>query len=204
MKHPGKQRASAIDWPAIRDRLKRAETAAAEALDPTPVRARQILDTRARDLAHAPVPLAPAGSRLNLVVFSLAGESYGVETGFVRQVVRLEQLAPLPGTPDFVAGVSNFRGNVTAIFDIRSFFNLQAKGLTDLSRVVLLGREQVEFGVLADAVHGQSVVTVDEIVAPSSAKSVAGRAYLRGMTKSALIVLNGAALLDDPRLRIEN
>ena len=199
-----KHRAAVIDWQAIRLRLKRSEKAAAEALDPTPERARQILDARARELAEVPAPAAPPGTRLDLIVFGLAGESFAIDTCLVRQVVRLEHFTPVPGTPDFVVGVTNFRGNVTAIFDIRTFFNLNAKGLTDLSRVVLLGREQVEFGILADAIHGQSEMTADEVLAAPASMSETGRAYLRGITKSALIVLDAAALLDDTRLTIAN
>jgi purine-binding chemotaxis protein CheW len=199
-----KRRIGPIDWHVIRAGLKQAEAATAEALDPTAERARAILDARARELAHVQTPARPPAAHLDLIIFGLARERYAIETRFVREVNRLVHFTPVPGTPAFVVGVTNFRGIVTAIIDIRSFFNLQVKGLTDLSRVILLGRDRVEFGILADEVQGQTDLATDEILAPPGAASVPGRAYLRGITKAALIVLDGAVLLDEPQLTVGN
>ena len=74
---------------------------------------------------------------------------------------------------------------------------------TDPTRVLVLGDDRAEFGVLADAAHDITTLRVDEIhAAPDSATGV-GREYLRGVTADALIVLDGAALLQDGRLFID-
>lgn len=196
----GSERARVLDWQGIRARLGQAEAATASALDPTPERARQMLEQRARDLAREPAATSAAAIQLNLIAFGLAGETYGIETSLVRQVVRLERFTPVPGTPDFVVGVTNVRGSVTPVFDIRTFFNLKASGLTDLSRLLLLGREEVEFGILADAVYGQEELAESDIAETSGAAAGPDRRFVRGIARSSLIVLDGAALLDDPRL----
>jgi purine-binding chemotaxis protein CheW len=193
-----------IDWGVIRAGLKKAEAATAEALEPTAERARIILQTRARDLAQVPTAARASNAYLDLIVFGLAKERYAIETRFVHEVNRLLHFTPVPGTPAFVIGVTNIRGLITAIIDIRPFFNVQAQGLTDLSRIIVLGRERAEFAILADEIHSQTDLATDQLFGPPGGVSARGGAYLRGITKTALVVLDGAALLDDPQLTIEN
>ena len=192
-----------IDWEEVRRRLARAAEATGETLRLSPQRAKAILDERARALARVP-PAAPKASEvLEIATFALANEHYGVETRFVREVVRLADFTPLPGAPPFLVGVLNLRGEILALIDLRTFFGVPARGLTDLARVLVLGDERPEFGVLADAAHEVTTLRVDEVhEAPDSAAGV-GREYLRGVTKDALIVLDGAALLGDGRLFID-
>ena len=45
---------------------------------------------------------------------------------------------------------ARWRGQVLAIIDLRKFFGVEVRGLSDLSRVLVVGAERSEFGVLAD------------------------------------------------------
>lgn len=189
-----------IDWQAVHARLERAEAALAEAQNPSPERAKEIMDARARVLAQAPIPARPAGAGVDLTLFALGKERYAIETRFVREVVRFADYTPVPGTPEFIVGVTNLRGVVLAVVDLRRFFNVPQQGLTDLSRVIVVGRERIEFGILADEAHGQIDLAADDILAPLGDVSGIGRAYLRGVTEEALIVLDGNALFKDRRL----
>lgn len=199
-----KRRSGTIDWQAVRARLKQAAVATEEALNPPPDRAKAIMDGRARALAQVPAPSRPPGAHLDVVLFGLGRERYAIETRFIREVVRLADFTPVPGTPDFVLGVTNLRGVVLAVVDLRRFFNITPKGLTDQSRVIVLGTERVEFGILADETHGQMDLATEEILDPPSEVSGIGRAYLRGVSREALIILDGTALLGDERLIVGN
>jgi purine-binding chemotaxis protein CheW len=196
-------RRDAIDWQQVHARLARATAATEQALRLSPERARAVMAERARALAQVPAAAAPAGATLQLVVFTLANERYAVETCHVREVVRLIDFTPLPGAPDFLVGVMNLRGHIVAVIDLRKFFGVAARGLTDLARVLVLGHDRAEFGVLADSASEVAALPLDRMLeAPASVAGVA-REYLRGVTADALIVLDGAALLQDPRLYID-
>jgi purine-binding chemotaxis protein CheW len=130
-------------------------------------------------------------------------EFYGIETRYFREIVRLTEFTPIPGTPDFLVGVTNLRGEILAIVDLRKFLSVVSKGLTDLSRVVVLGGERCEFGVLADAMRGVIRLPVDSVFEPPGSVSGIGREYMRGVTKDSLVVLDGAVLLNDSRLLID-
>ena len=42
-----------------------------------------------------------------LVVFDLTSESYGVDIGAVREIIRMQAITKVPRTPEFVEGVIN-------------------------------------------------------------------------------------------------
>lgn len=166
-------------------------------------RVREILDARARRLA-APVVSAARQAGLELATFEVAGERYGIAARLVREVVRLVDLARIPGAPDHVAGATNLRGEIVIVVDLRPLLALDdrgggRRGLPDLSRLIVLGDERPPIAILADA--ARELVTIDAAAVrePPDAARLA-RTYLRGVTDDALIVLDGDVLLDDPRL----
>jgi purine-binding chemotaxis protein CheW len=192
-----------IDWTAVRERLAKAQQAVEQALDLAPERARAVMDERARALAR-PLETGPAaGETLDLVTFALASERYALEARHVREVVRLVDYTPVPSAPEFLLGVTNVRGEILAVMDLRKFFDVPHKGLTDLSRVLVLGHERAEFGVLADAVFEVAKARLDEILEPPASVAGIGREYLRGVTAEALVVLDGAVLLEDAHLYVD-
>jgi purine-binding chemotaxis protein CheW len=121
----------------------------------------------------------------------------------VREVVRFADFTPVPGTPEFIVGVANLRGTVIAIIDLHRFFNIPRKGVTDLSRVVVLGVDRVEFGILADLADGQTAIAAGDILAPPGKMAGIASTYVRGVTREALIILDGMALLADERLTVD-
>jgi purine-binding chemotaxis protein CheW len=162
-----------------------------------------VLDERARALARVP-PAAPhAAEVLEVATFLLASEQYAIETQYVREVVRLTEYTPLPGSPPFLRGVMNLRGEILAIIDLRTFLGVPDKALGDLSRVLVLGGERAEFGVLADEAHEVRILRTDEVLEPPGSVAGVGREYLRGVTQEALLVLDGTALLQDSRIFVD-
>lgn len=191
---------TSLDWDRAKDRLSRAALAADEA---SPARVREILDERARAIAQVPELTPEAGSLLEVMRFALGNEEYALETDCLREVLRPREITPLPGTPGFLAGIANLRGQILAVFDLRHLFGLAAGGETELSRVIVLGRERVEFGILTDAVHGVGLLRADEAREPPGSVTGMARDFVRGVTADALILLDGAALLSDSRLFID-
>lgn len=200
---PRRKSAGPIDWGQLRERLARARLATDEALRLSPERARAVMEERAGVLARVPARAPHAAEVLGVVTFALGNERYAIETCHVREVVRPGEFTPVPGGPDFLVGLLNLRGDILAVFDLRKFFGVGAQGLTDLSRVVVLGSERVEFGVLADAVHEVTALRLDEVLQPPGSVAGFGREYLRGVTAAALLVLDGEVLLRDARLFID-
>jgi purine-binding chemotaxis protein CheW len=192
-----------LSWDRVRARLALADRALREVDVPDPAGARALLEARARRLA-VPLPQPPRpGELLDVVIFSLARERYAIETRVLREIVALTDYTPVPGAADFLVGVINLRGEILAVVDLRRFFNLPDRGLGDQSRVLVLGMEGKELGVLADSAHEVQRLRADQIISLPPAAPSGGRAYLRGVTEDALLVLDGERLLRDPRLIID-
>jgi purine-binding chemotaxis protein CheW len=165
----------------------------------SPARARAIMDDRTRRLARKQAPAQRAGDALEVLTFALGQERYAVETRYAREVVRLATITPVPGVPSFVMGVTNYRGQILCVLDLRLLLGAPATGITDLSRLIVFGGS-AEFGLLADRADEIRSLHAHEILASPEAVIGTGREFVRGVTRDALTVLDGAWLLRDPRL----
>ncbi len=190
-------------WAEIGERLARVTKAMDEAGRPGSAESRLLLDERARLLARPPLEEPRAGELLVLATFALSGERYGIETRFVREIARFTDFTPVPGAGDFLVGVTNLRGEILAVVDLRKFFGLAGRGVTDLSRMLVLGEHSNEFGILGDQVHEIAALRADEVLEAPAPGFRAGDHHVRGVTKDALIVIDGARLLRDERLFVD-
>jgi purine-binding chemotaxis protein CheW len=181
----------AIDWDAVRARLARV----AAATHPTADHERRILRQRARALA-APPPRAAPATTVSVLGFTLAGAPHAVETRHVREIVRLVDLTPVPGAPDTLLGLVPVRGEVVAVFDLRRLLALEGRGAPP-SRLVVLGGEHLELAVAVDAVNDITLVDLATLREPPIAGSL-----VRGLTADT-VLLDGAALLSDPRTQLD-
>jgi purine-binding chemotaxis protein CheW len=192
----------AIDWVALHRRLELAMRWQDRAQIGADAKA-QILRARARAAAREPAP-ADAGDRIQVVEFLLAYERHAVETSWVREVVALRELTPLPGVPAFVAGLINVRGRIVAVVDLKAFFDLPRKGLPDLNRVIVIGDDSIEFGLLVDAVHGVVELRRDELQPALPTLSGVRAEFLCGIAPPQLAVLDAGRILRDPRVVVHD
>ena len=198
---------TAFDWDDAKRRLRQL----AESLDPargdSAEQARQILDRRARELA---VPLeseADETEAIEILTFRMGDELYAVATKLVLELTRVTTLTQVPDCPPFVRGITNLRGDVLAIIDLCSLFAVPGtppvSGEDDQPWMLVLGDDRAEFGIVIDeAVEVRAINTSDIFPTPVSLPSVQ-RDLLRGVTEDAMLVLDGAALLADQRLVID-
>lgn len=165
--------------------------------------AHRILRARAQELAREPEQRPDAEALLDVVEFVLSDEHYAVAMAHVREVHQLRNLTPLPCTPAFVAGIVNLRGQILPVVDLKKFFGLPERGLTEFGKVIVARAGEVELGLLADDILGMRSVPVREIGPAPAALSGRRRDYLHGVTAEPLIVLDVEKLLSDPRLRVQ-
>jgi purine-binding chemotaxis protein CheW len=199
--NPGKnlERRGGIDWAAIHERLANLT----ELGPPSAEQTKRILDERARRLAAVPVPSTPVDA-LDVLTFSLGRERYAIEARYVVEIARLVDIAVVPGSPSQLVGVTNLRGNILPVFDVGKLIGVTRPGLTDQARLVVLGRDDPDFAIAVDLVGDFRLLAGAEVLAtPESMRGPAGP-ILRGVTTEALLVLDGAALLEDPRLFIDS
>lgn len=89
---------------------------------------------------------------LQWVTFRLADETYGINVMQVQEVLRVTEIAPVPGAPDYVLGIINLRGNVVTVLDTRKRFGLPTTETDDATRIVIIESGQNVVGVQVDSV----------------------------------------------------
>lgn len=86
------------------------------------------------------------------VTFRLGEEVYGINVMQVQEVLRMTEIAPVPGAPAYVLGIINLRGNVVTVMDTRQRFGLLPQEADDSTRIVIIEAEDQVVGILVDSV----------------------------------------------------
>jgi len=189
-----------IDWDEVKRRLETARMATEHTWAPAAGETERILKERAQILSRELAREESADEWIEVVEFVLAHERYAVASEFVREVYPLEELTPLPCTPAFVLGIINVRGEILSVMDIKKFFDLPEKGLTDLNKVIVLESENMLFGILADAISGVRRIRRTGMQPSLPTLTDIRENYLMGVTAERVVVLDAEKLLHDEKL----
>ena len=140
------------------------------------------------------------GPLIQFVTFVLMDEKYGINVMQVQEVLRVTEIAPVPGAPDYVLGIINLRGNVVTVIDTRTRFGLPSKEMDDSSRIIVIESEKQVVGILVDAVAEVVDLREGEIdVAPNVGTEDSSR-YIQGVATredGLLILVDLNKLLSD-------
>jgi purine-binding chemotaxis protein CheW len=193
-----------IDWDAIRSRVIAAHAPAVMSEAAKEKERKRILRERSRELAGSTGSVIPQEEMLSVIEFDLAGERYGVELTRVREVAMLKELTPVPCTPVFVLGVINLRGEIHTVIDLKKFFELPPRGITELNKVIMLQAEGRQLGILADSITGVRSVPLASLQPPLPTLTGVRADYLRGATHDCLVVLDAVKLLGSPHILVND
>lgn len=189
-----------IDWSEIHHRIEAANTAIEGGWEPTPEEKKRVLRMRAKALAQVPKREDEAGASIEVVEFLLAHERYGIESSYIREVYSLKEFTPVPCTPPFVLGLINVRGQIHSVIDIKKFFELPDKGISDLNKVIIVHGDHTEFGILADAVLGVQSIALGDLQPSLPTLTGIREEYLKGVTKDRMVILDAKKLLADKNI----
>ncbi len=187
-----------VDWSQLRQRLQQAEEAQYRARHPTSEQARQILAQRAAALAiYSDKGVKPV-TETEVLVFSLGASRFAIGSLFVRKIrPLLLPLLPLPGGSRHLRGLTAEQGEMVAVFDLAGLLGVAASNLAAGASLLLLGEKQTEFAVVVDEVHDVQGFNYQSLSLVGDQS--ADYPLLAGTTACGLVVIDGKALLKDPR-----
>ena len=168
---------SQLDWERARRRLEAAHAALTEELSPQEERA--ILSERARvlSLPHDEAPGDTAED--DVVVFSVCGERFAVDAGYVIEAFEIGEPTPVPGTPEVLVGVVNHRGRVLGIMDLRAQLVAGASRDGELTHAVAVQIDGLAFGIAAEAVEETSRERAGALLTVLDLEALAANGRLR-------------------------
>lgn len=121
------------------------------------------------------------------LVFQLGREEFGIRVVKVREIMRVQDITAVPGTPLYVKGVINLRGKVIPVVDLRLKFSLPEMERTQRTCIIVVQVEAASrgmlMGVIVDAVAEVLNLAAGDIEdTPDFGESLATN-YLLGMAK---------------------
>ena len=101
-------------------------------------------------MAEAAVAVAEPSS-LNLACFEVKGQIFAVEVAYVKEIVRMMEITPLPNAPSLIEGVIDLRGAVIPVIDLVRVLGCGSGDRGMQARIVVLEALGLTLGLWVDA-----------------------------------------------------
>ena len=148
------------------------------------------------------------GSHYQLVTFQLGNELYGVDIMVVKEIVRVQEIRPIPNAPSYVEGIFNLRGEIIPIINLHRRFHLQKPTNIDddeyASGFVILQIENSKIAIIIDRIARVISINPADIQPPPQMITGIGTEYINGVIRQEngyLIVLDIDRLFDIKELQ---
>lgn len=141
---------------------------------------------------------------LQWVTFQLGEETYGVNVMQVQEVLRVTEIAPVPGAPGYVLGIINLRGNVVTVLDTRKRFGMSPRELDDSSRILIIESADNVVGLMVDSVSEVVYLRASEMEAAPNVGNEESSRFIQGVcnrNEELLILVDLNKLLTEDELR---
>lgn len=89
-------------------------------------------------------------TEVQIVIFKLGLEEYGVEIVQVKEIINLTEVTPLPQASSSVEGVINLRGQIIPIINIKKHLELAVQEYSSEARVIVVEVDKQLLGVKVD------------------------------------------------------
>jgi purine-binding chemotaxis protein CheW len=147
---------------------------------------------------------ANARDEMQMLTFSLDDVLYGVNVSQVREVKNFEGVTPVPYAPSYVRGVTNLRGEVIPVIDLRRRFLREPTANTVKTSIIISDLEELSVGLIVDSVAEVLPVTAENVKPPAAGGDHV-RAFLKGIGNcggEAVLIIDAEKLLTPDEIRI--
>ena len=138
--------------------------------------------------------------------FRINTGEYAIPITRVREIINLPEITRIPQSPVYLRGITNLRGSVIPVVDLKELIHVRAAE-NGGTKVIVISSGRITFGILVDGITG--VISIDEAMVESpenlphgNAEQVEGVAKLDGrlivlLDIKKLIPLEDLTLLED-------
>jgi twitching motility protein PilI len=113
------------------------------------------LDRRARTAAQGQPEAAASGAEWVGIAFRLGGEAFLLAREETREVMGYPgAVTRVPGAKGWIRGLSNVRGQLLPIIDLRAFLGSGSTTVTRVTRVLIANHREIPAGLVVDEVMG--------------------------------------------------
>lgn len=116
-----------------------------------------------------------------ILVFTLAEVAYGLEVRQVESIIKMQSITPVPHAWPWVSGVTNLRGTVLPVIDLRKRFGLPAVRAGKNTRIIVVNVQEEKVGLLVDSVCEVLRLPPGAVETPPDLSTGANSGFIRGI-----------------------
>lgn len=131
--------------------------------------------------------------------FWLDGLFCGIDVAEVQEVIRAQEMTPVPSSADVVRGLINLRGQIVTAIDLRRRMGLEPLAEDQASMNVVIRTSESVVSFLVDRIGDVIEIDPSDREAPPQTISARAREVVRGVCKlegRLLLILDTEALLN--------
>jgi purine-binding chemotaxis protein CheW len=160
------------------------------------------IQERARRLAQ---PLEPPRAPINAAdlyaTFRVRESTYALPSTVIRETFRTTDVSFVPGAPDILAGLVNFRGTPLPVIDLSRLLGLGPTAIAEVQWILVVEQDPMSFGILADTVLSVTTLSGQLTDAANLAMPAAARELVKSVSSESVVVLDANALLSHRSLQ---
>jgi len=81
----------------------------------------------------------------------------------VREVIAQTEITPVPYTPRYIKGVTNLRGQVITVIDLRAKLKIKTADASSETAIIILDLVPVSLGIVVDSVDSVVAIHPDQV-----------------------------------------
>lgn len=118
------------------------------------------------------------------IVVRIGNEKYGIDIGYVDNIVRMQKITRVPKAQNYFKGVINLRGEIVPVMSIRTKMGLENDVITDHSRIIILKEEKGALGIVVDEVREVITLNLSEIDKTAVTSKTVKDSFINGIGKN--------------------
>lgn len=123
--------------------------------------------------------------RKQYIAVQIGSERYGIDIGYVDNIVRMQKITRVPKAQAYFKGIINLRGEVVPVMSIRTKMGLEDDVFTNASRIIILKiEEKGMLGIIVDQVCEVVTLSEDEIERNLSGTKHGKDVFINGIGKN--------------------
>ncbi len=106
--------------------------------------------------------------KTKLVIFSLLDDYYAIRGNEIKEIILVDKITFVPGSPDYILGIINVRGDIESVLNLNKLLGLPDSKIDKSNRIIIASDLDMRSGILVDSVVDVVDIPKSSITPPIS------------------------------------
>jgi purine-binding chemotaxis protein CheW len=117
------------------------------------------------------------------LVFRLDGQRFAIAIANITDIINMQAITRVPNCPDYISGITNLRGKVIPIVDLRLRFGKIPQEANERTCIMVVVQAGMQVGIVVDSVAEVIVIPDEDIAPPPTYNSSSESHYIEAVGK---------------------